>query len=96
MATTITFGGLSISVGLGEVAADAARRAAPWRRRLGSWLRHRRALRDLRAADPRILRDVGLTPPAPDPRRALFVADPAPLWGIGEAPRPRLGRDAGT
>lgn len=57
--------------------------------RLRAWMLHRRSMADLRGADARTCRDLGIDPSADTGLARRFGVDPAPLWGIGEVPMPR-------
>lgn len=57
--------------------------------RIHTWLLHRRAMAELRGADPRACRDMGITLTASTDLVRTFGVDPTPLWGIGEVPMPQ-------
>lgn len=83
---SITLGRISIAV-----LEPTARPGPGLQARLALWLRMRRTQAEMDQADPRILTDLGAPPRGADPVKAAFVVDPAPLWGIGQVPRPREG-----
>lgn len=56
-------------------------------RRCGMWLRRLNTARALREIEPRLARDVGVSPGA-DRCPDGYAVDPRPLWGIGQTPRP--------
>jgi hypothetical protein len=60
-----------------------------------SWLRHLEESQHLREIDPRLARDIGVSPGI-DRCPKGFTVDPRPLWGIGLTPAPTCERRSGS